>query len=459
MLKDITKVFGANLVKMLVALVTTFLVPKILTIDGFGHYKMFTFYLTYVGLTQLGFCDGIYLKYGGLTKQEINAEHVTKEHSTFLMYEIVSSLIVIVVGLLIKSFEITMLGITILPLQMYSFYSFLYQATGQLSEYSKRLTVANLGKLIVYLALVIFNVKDYKFYIYAVILLDYLLMFLYLVPFVKETKKLFDGFSVKMFYDTCKIGLLLMFGNLMYELFLGVDKWFIKFTLPLSDFSYYAFAGQLITAVNMVVTPISMTLYSYISRNKSEEFEVGLKNKLIVFLMLIPLGGYVVEVIIYLFLDKYIPAIPVIEILMVSQIFWALNTTLLVNMFKAYRKQNVYFIKMSVSLIIALVLDIIAYYIYPSIISYSIVTMAISFVWLLINTLTFKHMCLSVSDLLFIFLLICLVFLIKDFSVMIRICAYLIVYLLLVITLKRNTMLEAISFIKSFAKKNNGSEV
>ena len=453
MLKDISKIFGANIIKMLVALVTTFLVPKVLSVDGFGQFKMFTFYVTYVGLTQLGFCDGIYLKYGGFRKQDIRQEMIRNEHSTFVIYEIISSLIVTSIGLALNSFEITMLGLIILPLQMYSFYSFVYQATGQLSEYSRILSISNIGKLIILLFLIVLRIDNYKAYIVATIIGDYFLFLLYFVPFLKENSPIFTGFHIDVFFETCKLGILLMVGNLMYALFLGVDKWFIKFTLPLSDFSYYSFAGQLITAVNMVVTPISMTLYSYISRAKNQDFEKGLMERLITFLMLIPIGSYIAELVIYGFLNKYTASIQVLEILMISQIFWALNTSIFVNMFKAYKLQKVYFIKMLISLCIAVALDTVVYFVHPSIVLYSVVTMMTSIAWIFINSLSFKHLRMAMVDYVYVVSLLLVAGLTWKSSLVVKFVSYIIAYALLTIALKRTVITFVILYLKNIRVK------
>ena len=61
MKKDIIKVFGTNLIKMLVAFISAFIIPMVLQVDDYGKFKLYTFYASYIGVTHLGYCDGIYL--------------------------------------------------------------------------------------------------------------------------------------------------------------------------------------------------------------------------------------------------------------------------------------------------------------------------------------------------------------------------------------------------------------
>ena len=446
MFQDIIRIFGANIVKMLVSLVITFLVPKLLTIEGFGHYKLFSFYCSYLGLITFGFCDGIYLKYGGFELNKINKSVLEAEHSTFFIYELTVSLIIFISGIVLNDFEICMIGLIVLPLHMYSFHSFFFQATGQLSQYSQKLTISNFVNLFFYAILIFFNVEEYQYYIFAIILGNYVLFLLFIIPFLSSGYKLQCSFHFDLFYQTCKLGLLLMIGNIMSELFLGIDKWFIKFTLPISAFSYYSFAGQIIRAVNMIVTPISMTLYSYICKERSVQFEKSLLERLLLLVTLVPLISYIAEIIIYRFLPKYIPAIPVLEVLMLSQMFWSINAAIFVNLFKAYKKQKKYFSNILLSLFIASILHLIVAVYKPSILVYSLVTLFTSMMWLFINYNSFTHLCLSWNNYAYVILLLLLTFIIWECTLPVKTLSYLLAYIFLTATLKRK---DAISCAQS----------
>ena len=52
------------------------LVPKMLGVEEFSYWQLFLFYLSYVGLFHFGITDGMYLKNGGLTYDEINKKEI-----------------------------------------------------------------------------------------------------------------------------------------------------------------------------------------------------------------------------------------------------------------------------------------------------------------------------------------------------------------------------------------------
>ena len=64
MKKGITIVFVANIINMFFSVITSFILPKYLSIESYGYYKVFQLYVNYLGIAHLGYIDGIYLKYG-----------------------------------------------------------------------------------------------------------------------------------------------------------------------------------------------------------------------------------------------------------------------------------------------------------------------------------------------------------------------------------------------------------
>lgn len=63
--KSIFKVFSANFLQLISSLVVGFIVPAILSIEGYAELKTYTLFISYIGLFHLGFLDGLYIKYGG----------------------------------------------------------------------------------------------------------------------------------------------------------------------------------------------------------------------------------------------------------------------------------------------------------------------------------------------------------------------------------------------------------
>lgn len=103
MKKDIFRIFVTNLIKMLVTVITAFFIPMVLPVEQYGYLKLYQFYMTYLGISHLGFCDGIYLEYGGAAVEKISGSKVSGERNTLLLYEVGIAVLFLLIGFLYRT--------------------------------------------------------------------------------------------------------------------------------------------------------------------------------------------------------------------------------------------------------------------------------------------------------------------------------------------------------------------
>ena len=96
----IFRLLGVNLVSTALNMITAFLLPKFLTIEGYGYVKTYQFYLMYVGLLHLGYIDGIYLEYGGKDYNNIDTRKVTRELYNFVLIQFLICILFLTVVLI-----------------------------------------------------------------------------------------------------------------------------------------------------------------------------------------------------------------------------------------------------------------------------------------------------------------------------------------------------------------------
>ena len=83
--RNIIKVGISNLFTILSGIIVGFVIPKIMGLEDYGYYKTFTLYVSYVGLFHLGFIDGIYLKYGGVSYDDFDKSRF-RMYSRFIIF-------------------------------------------------------------------------------------------------------------------------------------------------------------------------------------------------------------------------------------------------------------------------------------------------------------------------------------------------------------------------------------
>jgi len=87
MKKGIFQIAIANIVSLIIGLITNFVLPAFLSIETYAHIKTYAFYISYAGVFTLGYCDGMYLRYGGKSLVDINSEEISSDfgNNTFLL--------------------------------------------------------------------------------------------------------------------------------------------------------------------------------------------------------------------------------------------------------------------------------------------------------------------------------------------------------------------------------------
>ena len=454
MKKDILRVFSSNLIKALVTFITAFIIPMVLSVDDYGYYKVFAFYASYIGVIHLGFCDGVYLDNGGKRIEEIDKRDISKEGSTLFWYNCIVSIGFITVSIIRSDFTIFCLGLCIIPVVMYTFYTYVYQATGNFDRYTKIMNISTTSNLVFNLILVLLRVRIYQLYILAYVGMQLVSFVAGTISFKKNDWIHLTSFKKDIFIKYIKLGILLMVGNFAYTLFIGIDKWFIQFTMPIRAFSMYSFAGQMLTVVNMFITPISMTLYSNFSRKEDHEFEKKLKKILVCILMVIPIAIYALTFIIEVFMQKYTDAIQITSLLLITQIFLSLNMAVFVNLYKAYQKQNQYFFRLIAALGIAAAADLIVAIIQPNTIAYAFATLISCLAWLGMNIQYFNYLKPGMKETIYVVLLLC-IHIVSNIlpNQFIRAGIYIAIYLVLTRYLMHNEWIYGIVQIRIIKQK------
>ena len=58
---NIIRIFSANFLNAISAILIGFLVPAILSLDSYAYVKTYMLYISYIGFLHFGFIDGMYI--------------------------------------------------------------------------------------------------------------------------------------------------------------------------------------------------------------------------------------------------------------------------------------------------------------------------------------------------------------------------------------------------------------
>lgn len=403
--KGIVAVLIANLVNVAFSLATNFLLPKYLSIESYAGIKEFQLYVSYVGLFHLGFVDGIYLKYGGRTLGKDVDKEFSTDLSTMCFFQAFTTLAVLLAAIILRERILIFFSISILPLNMSSYFKFLYQATGEFDLYGRAMNLTTISTFALNMVLLFaLRLDDSLWYILGYVGLDFLIWIILDVYF-RRNHVLQKGplFSIDSFLSNIRSGFLLTLGNLSSIFLTSMDRWFVKVLMDTLAFAQYSFAVSVENFLNLAITPVTTTLYNYFCRVDDEEEHRKIFNYVAVFATIIPAAAFPVKFILEVFLTKYIDSVAVVFLLFSAQIFYTVIRSVYVNLYKVQRKQKIYFIKLVIILAIGFALNCICYAVYHAKESFAVGTLLSAVVWFFISKVDFKYLKCSIRTDLYLF--------------------------------------------------------
>lgn len=411
MVKNIFKVLASNIVVLFTSFINTLIIPKILTIDGYAEYQMFMLYISYVGLMTLGFHSGLFIKYGGKKKEQIEKAQFKSEMNIVLASQAIISCIVIAIAFFIKNELLFLAALCILTSNFVSVYKYLYQAWDEFSKFSIISIFQSVGFSGVVLLVGIFLKKIPALnVIYVYILVNAICFVVVFGGYVKQArgiraKKCISKANLEIF----SVGLLLMLGGAANVIFNSIDKYYIRFLFTNYEFSMYCFAITLLNVMNVFVSAIAQPMYLQLA-NHINDYEERSKYKemLLCFGALSGCAYYAVAVIVKYFIPEYLDSLSVVAILFAIFPAVAVINCLYVNLYKATNQIKRYIFTLFVIIICSVVLNAAFVFVDRNYLAITAATTICYYIWYFLSARHFEGLHVKIRDVIYLigFLLI-----------------------------------------------------
>ena len=270
---NLSFVFGAQMLVLIISVLRAFILPKFLSIEGFGYWEIYWFYTSYVGIFCLGYNDGIYLNYGECNVDQLPMGQIRSGNRLYVLFlSLVTVLSVLVISRTVQdkrtAFSLYMAAINILIVGLTSLFIYVFQITAQFEKYSFFSVLDKVAVLLTILLLIIVNEKNFKY----VVLADcFFKLIVLLLMMFRMPEMLFGSFSgvrqsFKFLFENIRVGIKLMVANLMSMLLVGAGKFIVQYYGDITDFAMYSFGVSITGLVLTGVTAISLVLYPTIKR-------------------------------------------------------------------------------------------------------------------------------------------------------------------------------------------------
>ncbi len=391
---SIVKITTSNFIKLFSGVLVAFLIPKIMGIDDYGIYKTFTLYATYVGIFQVGFTDGIYLKYGDKDYCDINENRFSFYSLLFISLQAVFALLFALFGLFAFGgdyvFLISMLGIFLFSTNVIAYYQMISQITLRFNELSIRNIVQSLLNVVSIVGLFVYYRKfdreiPFRWYVIVVNAIGMLLAVWYVFTYRRITFSRPDPKGAKADIGYCvKIGFPLMIANLCSTFILVIDRQFVNVLFENTVYAVYAFAYNLLGLITTVTSAISIVLYPTMKREDHDSLVVkypSLCSIIFILLFLCCLVYFPMTAFIPWFLPAYVGSLPIFRIVLPGLAVQSVVTIVMHNYYKNDLREMEFFIKSVVILALSAAANVLAYVMFHTTFAISVASIVVMVVW------------------------------------------------------------------------------
>ncbi|CAI2645047.1 hypothetical protein AKUH3B110M_12820 [Apilactobacillus kunkeei] len=278
LVKNIINLMISNLISLMISVLSSFITPVILGHDGYGYYKIFSLYTTYVPLLHIGFIDGILIRNAGKTIEDISFKKFRTYTLFLLIFELFLSIVMSIFACLINIPQINreiIIAIAIYSfllnaLTYFQFFSKCIMRFSELASIARLQSFINLFFLLLALYLYKFtafnvNVIYYMFYMNFAV---FILLCYYLVRYKKiilgERKTLTSQFkNIRVFF---RVGFAIMISYQITMVMVNADNQFISMFFKVSEYGKYAFAYSLAALLLTVFNAVSSVMLPYMKK-------------------------------------------------------------------------------------------------------------------------------------------------------------------------------------------------
>ena len=394
--KDLMSVVGSNIIILVSSIVTGFVVPKVLGVQEYGLYKIFTLYLSYSALMHVGFVDGILLTFAGYDYDNLPKEKFRRYTHFFFCFQSIVALAIISVAITILSHQykviFVLLAIDILAINMTAYYQYISQSTMRFLELSVRKILLSVLKIVLVLILLVVSklsihwLANAYFYVGGLVAIDVGLVVWYFLSYkdISIGKKSNMSFCKDDIIHFFKQGIILTVAYQASMVIFSLDRQFVSVLFDTETYGVYSFAYSIISMVTTVVSAVSFVLFPRL-KQLSKETIMGTFSKAMASISIISvaamMGYQPLCILIKIILSEYVDSIEYLRIIIPGLALSCCINIIMFTYYKALDAHYIYFKLSCIVLVLSAILNYLAYKMGGTPVYISIVSVISLLIW------------------------------------------------------------------------------
>lgn len=349
-LKNVSYSFTANIISMIISVISVTFLPRVMSIEDYGLWQLYLFYMSYLGFFHFGWLDGICLRYGGCYFEKLDKIKFTSQFILLFIIEfIISILALILINLFINNYFIKevliFVSYILVPIILFTFTTFILQMTNKIKEY---VYLTLLGRILFFISLMIYFNLDNRGYvelIYFDIISRILSLFygIYLIKDILVFKLDTISNIFKEMWGNISVGSKLLFANIAGMLILGIIRFGISQQWDVATFGKVSLTLNCSNFLMVFINALSIIFFPILKRidnSKIKDLYIKIRSGLTSILLGCLLLYYPLNSILSWWLPKYQDSLIYMAILLPICLFES-KVSLLTNTYlKALRKEK-----------------------------------------------------------------------------------------------------------------------
>lgn len=343
LMKDIFRVASSNIINFGSSFLVGFVLPLYLSVSEYGYYKEFTLYLSFVYLFNLGYNDGITIKYGGKDPNNINKQVFRNEHSFIMLFQLAVLTIMLLISLYLRNTQFIMVSLVSFFICMTTFHQNFLQATGDFKFYANTNIIKTVINVVtILLGILFFDSSSYITFVVMNIVTNILV---FISVEYRYYQKYGLGFELSKGgnLENFKVGIFVLIANMSLTFVGNVGSWIVNIGFSIEDFAVYSFSNSLLNIILLIVNSVGLIFFNIIAKNENQ---LKLKFTKRLLLLLGVVGGEIFfsfKWIIQTFLPQYGDSLSILSITFISIPYIMVSKILIANLYKARKNEKKYF--------------------------------------------------------------------------------------------------------------------
>lgn len=363
---------SSNLISFMISAIVIAVVPKLIGAAEYGYFQLFILYTSYVGFFHFGWCDGIYLRYGGQYYDKLDKKKMSGQFWSLSVFELAVTIILFAAIFVInpgeeKGFILFISAFSILFVIPKTMLSYLLQLSNRIKEYSVITIIEKLVYCVIVIAVLALGMRDYKMLIYADIagkLVALIVGVVYCRDIVFSKLEPIKQ-SLAETWANISVGIKLMVANVAGMLILGIVRLAIEDHWGIEVFGKVSLTVSVSNMMLMFVSAIGIVIFPMIKRVDSgrlNDIYDKLRDCLMVAFFGLMIFYYPAKSILSLWLPGYEESFRYMALLFPICIFEGKMSMLINTYMKALRMENMLLVINICTVALSLVLTGVAVY-------------------------------------------------------------------------------------------------